>query len=251
MSNTISIPTDCPQREKAGWTGDIMAYAPTLCFNRAAGPFLTGWMANARAEQMDSGAVPMIVPYLKAYATFLRDELGADTSWGWGDAVLMVPYAVYKAYGDKRILEESYGAMGRWLAYIDSCAKNSHPEGYGTWDEARKARSRWLWNTDYHFGDWLIPSMVLGNPDGMAMGNTALATMGVVAPALVCGLAWVETAQETPYGKAAVQWEIVGGDAFVHVEVPTTNTSAEICLPGVEPLTVGSGRYCWSIKLNK
>ena len=435
VSNTVSIPTDCPQREKAGWTGDVMAYAPTLCFNRAAGPFLTGWMANVRAEQMDSGAVPMIVPYLKAYATFLRDELGADTSCGWGDAVLMVPYAAYKAYGDKRILEENYEAMGKWLTYIDNRAKNSHPEGYDTWDETRKARSRWLWNTDYHFGDWLIPSMVLGNPDGMAMGNTALATMGVVAPAyyafsarnmaeiarilgkeddaahygevyenvrkafieeyvhadgtmdadfqgiyvialhmglateelrpkmaahlaelihknndcldtgflsvlflmdvlcdngmrdlaykllfqtacpswlyevekgattmweswgaiaedgtvstysynhyafgcvgdwmyrhigglqmvesgykkfrvtpaLDCGLAWAETAQETPYGKATVRWEIVGDVAFVHVEVPA-NTSAEICLPGIEPLIVGSGRYSWIIKFNQ
>lgn len=183
VSNTVSIPTDCPQREKAGWTGDIMAYAPTLCFNRAAGPFLTGWMNNVRAEQLESGAVPMIVPYLKAYATFLRDQLGADTSCGWGDAVIMVPYAVYRAYGDRRILEENYDAMLRWMDYIDSRAKNCHPEGYDTWDEARRARSRWLWNTDYHFGDWLIPSMVLGNPDGNAMGSTALATMHIVAPA--------------------------------------------------------------------
>ena len=183
VSNTLSIPTDCPQREKAGWTGDIMAYAPTLCFNRSADAFLTAWMNNVRAEQMESGAIPMIVPYLKAYATFLRDGLGADTSCGWGDAVIIVPYSVYKAYGDRRILEENYDAMRRWMDYIDDRAKNHHPAEYDTWDDARKARSRYLWNTDFHFGDWLIPSIVLGNPDGMAMGQTAEATMGIVAPA--------------------------------------------------------------------
>ena len=180
LANTISIPTDCPQREKAGWTGDIMAYAPTLCFNRDADAFLSSWLDNLRAEQLSDGAVPMIVPYLKAYATFLRDNLGTDTSCGWGDAVIIVPYALYKAYGDKRVLEENYAAMTRWMDYIDSRAKNHHPEGYESWDEARKARSRWLWNTDFHFGDWLIPSIVLGNPDAMAMNQTAYATMGIV-----------------------------------------------------------------------
>ncbi|MBR2766059.1 MAG: family 78 glycoside hydrolase catalytic domain [Blautia sp.] len=183
VSNTISIPTDCPQREKAGWTGDIMAFGPTLCFNRSADAFLTSWLDNVRAEQMDDGAVPMIVPYLKAYATFLRDNLGTDTSCGWGDAVIMVPYAMYQAYGDMRVLEENYDAMTRWMEYIRGRAENCHPEGYENWDEAHKARSRYLWNTDFHFGDWLIPSIVLGNPDGMAMNQTAYATMGIVAPA--------------------------------------------------------------------
>ncbi len=183
LSNTVSIPTDCPQREKAGWTGDIMAYAPTLCFNRDADAFLSAWMDSLRAEQLPDGAVPMIVPYLKAYATFLRDNLGTDTSCGWGDAAIIVPWRVYRAYGDRRILEENYGAMFRWMEYIDGRAKNCHPAGFEGWDEARKARSRWLWNTDFHFGDWLIPSIVLGNPDAMAMNQTAYATMGVVAPA--------------------------------------------------------------------
>lgn len=183
ISNTISIPTDCPQREKAGWTGDIMVYSPTMCFNTEADAFLSSWMDNVRAEQMEDGAIPMIVPYLKAYATFLRDNLGADTSCGWGDAVIMVPYSVYRAYGDRKILEENYDAMTRWMEYIDSRAANSHPEGYENWDETRKARSRYLWNTDFHFGDWLIPSIVLNNPDANAMNDTAYATMGTVAPA--------------------------------------------------------------------
>ena len=183
VSNTVSIPTDCPQREKAGWTGDIMAYAPTLCFNRDANAFLSAWMDSVRAEQMPDGAVPMIVPYLKAYATFLRDNLGADTSCGWGDAVVVVPWRVYQAYGNRRILEDNYEAMTRWMAYIDERARNHHPEGYEGWDDERKERSRWLWNTDFHFGDWLIPSIVLGNPDAFAMNQTAYATMGVVAPA--------------------------------------------------------------------
>ncbi len=182
-SNTISIPTDCPQREKAGWTGDIMVYSPTMCFNSDADAFLASWMDNMRAEQLESGAIPMIVPYLKAYATFLKNDIGSDTSCGWGDAVLLVPYHVYQAYGDKKILQDNYQAMVRWMNYIEYRVKNFHPEEYEKWDEEHKKRSRYLWNTDFHFGDWLIPSIVLENPDANAMLDTAYETMGIVAPA--------------------------------------------------------------------
>lgn len=183
VANSISIPTDCPQREKAGWTGDIMIYAPTMCFNRNAGTFLAGWMDNVRADQLDSGAVPNIVPLLPAYEKFMLAGQGTVTSSGWGDAVIMVPYAVYQAYGDIRILEDNYGAMEKWMEYIKNRAANNHPKDYETWGEDRKERSRYLWNTDFHFGDWLIPSVVLGNPDGVAMMETAYATMNIVAPA--------------------------------------------------------------------
>lgn len=183
-SNTLSIPTDCPQRERAGWTGDIMAFAPTLCFNRGADSFLTRWLRSMRIDQRPDGAVPDIIPYLKAYElTNSNPDFGSHTSCGWGDAILIVPYAVYKAYGDKRILEENYDAMTKWMDYIKDRAENHHPEAYESWDEAHKARSKYLWNTDFHFGDWLVPSMVLGNPDGAAMINTALATKDYVAPA--------------------------------------------------------------------
>lgn len=183
IANTISIPTDCPQREKAGWTGDIMAYAPTLCFLRNADAFLTKWMANVRADQQPNGAIPMIVPFLKTYEIFVKTSTDSITSCGWGDAVIVVPYSVYQAYGDKRILEENYGAMEKWMAYIKDRAENVHPKEYEFWDEKHKERSKYLWNTDFHYGDWLIPSLVLGNPDGSIMMQTAYATMAVVAPA--------------------------------------------------------------------
>lgn len=182
VSNTLSIPTDCPQRERAGWTGDIMAFSPTMAFNRQCDAFLTRWMKSVRTDQMEDGAVPMIVPFLKAYQN-LGKAFGGVTSCGWGDAVVIVPLAMYKAYGDRRILEENYSAMQKWIDYIDDRAKNHHPEEYENWDEAHKARSRYLWNTDFHYGDWLVPSMVLGNPDGGAMVETAYKTKAVVAPA--------------------------------------------------------------------
>ena len=94
-----------------------------------------------------------------------------------------VPYTLYREYGDRRVLEENYPAMKRWINYIKDRAWNHHPEDYDSWSNERKARSYYLWNTDFHYADWLVPSMVLGNPDGTAMIQTARETMRYVAPA--------------------------------------------------------------------
>jgi alpha-L-rhamnosidase len=139
-------------------------------------------MKSLRIDQRKDGAVTDVVPYLPAYE-LMNKASGFHTSCGWGDAVILVPLAVYRAYGDKQILAENYDAMVKWMNYIKDRCENHHPEGYETWDEEHKARSRYLWNTDFHFGDWLVPSMVLGNPDGGAMINTAMATKEYVAPA--------------------------------------------------------------------
>lgn len=183
VANSISIPTDCPQREKAGWTGDMLAYAPTMCFNRDAHAFLTSWVQNIRVEQLEDGAIPVIVPYLPAYKKFIKNLTGFETSCGWGDAILSVPFTVYQAYGDKQILKDNYDSMIQWLNYIENRMQNHHPDEYASWEHERQKRSQFLWNTDFHFGDWLIPSQVLGNPDGGAMLQTAYATKEVIGPA--------------------------------------------------------------------
>ena len=182
ISNTISIPTDCPQRERAGWTGDVMAFSRTMCFNRNVDALLTRWMKSLRAEQWENGLVPCVIPYMPGYR-IVETMFGSATSCGWGDSVILVPYAVYHAYGDIRILEENYGAMVKWMGYIAERTENHHPEDYDTWDEARKVRSKRIWNTDFHYGDWMIPSTVIGQNDGMAMIRASAATKEVVATA--------------------------------------------------------------------
>jgi len=182
IANTISIPTDCPQRERAGWTGDAMVFSPTMCFNRDAQSFLTRWLKNCRIEQEKFGVIPMIVPYFKGYQT-MGKAFGSDTSCGWGDAIVVLPWNLYCIYGDLRVLEENYMAMKKWMSYIENDAKAGQPEGYDAFSEKRKNRQVYLWNTGFHFGDWLVPSMVMDNPDGSAMIETAFKTKDIVAPA--------------------------------------------------------------------
>jgi alpha-L-rhamnosidase len=161
-SNMLSIPTDCPQRERAGWTGDIQIFAPTACFNMDVGPFLSRWLRNVAVDQLPNGEVPMVVPFLKSYSL---GELG-NSSAGWGDAAVIVPWVLYQKYGDKRVLEENYETMRRWVAYIEKTARENVPEGFESKDPERIERQKYLWNTGFHFGDWLTPSVSIDMATG-------------------------------------------------------------------------------------
>jgi alpha-L-rhamnosidase len=135
--NFLEIPSDCPQREKMGWTGDIQIYAPTACFLMDCSGFLAKWLQDLKVDQMDNGLVPHIVPWLPDYPVY--GPLGVGGSSGWGDACTIVPWTLYLYYGDKRILDEMYSVMKKWIAFIQSRSKN------------------YIWSKGMHWGDWLEP----------------------------------------------------------------------------------------------
>lgn len=181
--NMLSIPTDCPQRERAGWTGDILVYGKTASFNQNVYSFLRKWLHGARIEQFADGQIPVVIPYPKAYSALQMSTFGSDTSAGWGDAVIAVPWMLYQTYGDKRILEENWQMMKRWISYVENQAENDLPEEGNHDDAAWKARQRYLWNTGFHFGDWLYPSCknAAGESD---MFRSAYTTKEYVATAM-------------------------------------------------------------------
>lgn len=99
----IGTPTDCPTREKAGWTGDVVIYAKTACFNQSLLSFYKEWLKSVRAEQLENGVVQNTVPLIRNYI----QQLGGG-SVGWGDVILTLPWDMYRIYGDKSVLEENY-----------------------------------------------------------------------------------------------------------------------------------------------
>ncbi|MBB6731684.1 alpha-L-rhamnosidase [Cohnella zeiphila] len=127
--NFVDVPTDCPQRdERLGWTGDAQVFISTALFNFHGGPFFTKWLRDLRAEQHPDGGVPFVVP----------DVAGGASSAAWGDAAVVCPWTVYQYYGDRRLLAEQYGSMKAWVDYIRA-----------------QGDDEFLWNTGFHFGDWL------------------------------------------------------------------------------------------------
>ena len=180
-SNMISIPTDCPQREKAGWTGDVQVFARAACFNMDMQAFFTRWLRNVKVDQREDGQIPIIVPYWKAYHPGGVLDNNTDTSCGWGDVATVLPWALYMAYGDKRFLADNYDMMKRWVEYIRRTAANELPEGLGELTAERRERMKYLWNTNFHFGDWLAPSVTIDPVTGHINPIlSARATMDIV-----------------------------------------------------------------------
>ncbi len=129
--NFLDIPTDCPQRsERLGWTGDVTAFCPTAAFNENIMPFMTKWLHDLASELGPDVSMPQVVPNI------LGNQ--QDGAAFWGDVVTVLPWTLYRAYGDKRILQHSYDSMKHWVEFIESqCGENG------------------LWQTGFQYGDWL------------------------------------------------------------------------------------------------
>ena len=159
-ANMLSIPTDCPQREKAGWTGDIQVYTKTALLNEDISPLLTRWLENLAVEQKDNGSVPFVVPLAGAYIGMYKgyeQQFGtpdAVSPAGWGDAAVLIPYYMYQVTGNTEILKKQYDSMKKWCDFVLETARKNRPEDSTLPDEIEQ----YLWNTGHHYGEHLIPS---------------------------------------------------------------------------------------------
>lgn len=149
--NFVDVPTDCPQRdERLGWTGDAQAFYRTAAFNMDVAGFFTKWLKDVAADQLPNGSVTHVVPNV-------LDQNAAGAA-GWADAATIIPWDMYIAYGDQRILEQQYSSMKAWVSYIENKAENN------------------LWNNSWHFGDWLFY-----RPDDDLDGRAAVTDKHLIA----------------------------------------------------------------------
>lgn len=138
--NFLDVPTDCPQRdERLGWTGDAQVFSRTAAFNMNVHSFFSKWLKDLEADQID-GKVPHVVPNI----------IGKNNvnSAGWADVATIIPWNLYLAYGDKKVLETQYSSMKAYVESIRRIAKND------------------LWNSGFHYGDWLYFRPVDDDNDG-------------------------------------------------------------------------------------
>ena len=138
--NALDIPTDCPQRdERLGWTGDLAVFAPTAAYLFDVQEFLAEWLEDLKTEQSHAdGVVPLVVPsppLMEGLTVFAHGPYAI-----WGDACVWVPWTLWQAYGDLRILERQFESMAAHLAQVE-----------------RKLSSNGLWDQGFQFGDWLDP----------------------------------------------------------------------------------------------
>ncbi|MGW7680556.1 family 78 glycoside hydrolase catalytic domain [Kribbella sp. NPDC054772] len=169
--NAVDVPTDCPTRERLGWTGDYQVFAPAAARLYDVHGFSRKWLRSVRDDQLPDGRIANFSPDGRRTKLNLEDRLAKSTgSAGWGDAIVAVPLELYETYGDREVLAENWDAMVRWVEWaLDAAREHRHP--------SRAQRSavplpheRFIWDGTYHWGEWAEPNIdpPLSDPAGWA-----------------------------------------------------------------------------------
>lgn len=150
LSNLMGYPTDCPQREKNGWTGDGHLAIETALYNFDAITVYEKWLADHRDEQQPNGVLPDIIP---------TGGWGYGTANGldWTSTIAIIPWQMYLFYGDSRLLEDCYENIKRYVNYVEHIS----PEGLttfgrGDWVPVKSGSNLELTSSIYFYVDATI-----------------------------------------------------------------------------------------------
>ncbi|GAA4980718.1 glycoside hydrolase family 78 protein [Yinghuangia aomiensis] len=147
--NFLDVPTDCPTRERLGWTGDAQIFVDTAAYLMDVAPFFRKWLLDVRDGQFADGTSSAVVPYNGA--SVLYDNSGVSV--GWADAVVLIPYRLWKRYGDEEVIRDCYDTMRRYAQFMIDNTGHQDPE-------AAKANpyDAYVYEKGLHLGEWLEPT---------------------------------------------------------------------------------------------
>ena len=155
--NSLDIPTDCPTRERHGWTGDAQIFFETANYLFDYAAFSRKYLNDVYDWQKKDGRLPQIAPYggVDFYMWTLNGSVG------WSDAGILIPYRFWKLYGDKQILIEYYDRMKRYANFMmNRCGKlGLMAKPLGLKGEAAK----YAVNAGQSYGEWAEPKDVYPN----------------------------------------------------------------------------------------
>jgi alpha-L-rhamnosidase len=149
-SNFMGYPTDCPQREKNGWTGDAHLAAEMGLYNFKAQNGYTKWLEDIADEQRPSGELSAIVP-----------SSGWGYFWGngpaWDNAMVLIPWYLYQYSGDQRILQQMYPHIKKYVDYLSTRAQDHIIKfGLGDWAPAKTKTPVEITSTAYYYIDAVL-----------------------------------------------------------------------------------------------
>ena len=150
LSNLMGYPTDCPQREKNGWTGDGHFAIETALYNFDAITVYEKWLADHRDEQQPNGVLPDIIP---------TGGWGYGTANGldWTSTIAIIPWEIYMFYGDSKLLSDCYGNIKRYVDYVDRTSKGHLTSwGRGDWVPVSSGSNLELTSSVYFYVDTRI-----------------------------------------------------------------------------------------------
>ena len=152
LSNLFGYPTDCPQREKNGWTGDAHIAIETGLYSFDGITIYEKWLADHRDEQQPNGVLPAIIP---------TDGWGYEWANGpdWTSTIAIIPWNIYLFYGDASLLEACYDNIKRYVDHITEISPSGTTDwGLGDWVPVKSKSSVELTSTCYYYTDAIILS---------------------------------------------------------------------------------------------
>lgn len=150
LSNLMGYPTDCPQREKNGWTGDGHFAIETALYNFDGITVYEKWLADHRDEQQPNGVLPDIIP---------TGGWGYGTANGldWTSTIAIIPWNIYLFYGDSKLLSDTYENIKRYVDYVDRNSPNHLTSwGRGDWVPVKSQSNLELTSSVYFYVDTKI-----------------------------------------------------------------------------------------------
>ena len=164
-SNFVDVPTDCPQREKSGWDGDAQVFIGTASYFVDTMAFFRKWLRDLRDTQRKDGRVANVSPSVNPF--HLKEPLGGAV--GWADAAVIVPYTLWKRYGDDSIIRENLDLMLDWAAYVRKAAKNKlmkylpmpapFSKIYKPHYVSKSPFEKYVIESGMHWGEWCEPDI--------------------------------------------------------------------------------------------
>jgi len=158
-TNLHSIPTDCSQRdERMGWMGDAQGTAEEAMMNFDMAAFYTNFIRDIRDVQDEAGTITDTVPHIWG-------SRPADPAWG--TAYPLICWYMYQYYGDKRILEEQYAGLKKYVEFLRSKCENGllKYSYYGDWVAAEKTPGSFVSSFYYYYDVKILADVakILGN----------------------------------------------------------------------------------------
>jgi len=154
LNNFHGYPTDCPHREKNGWTGDAQLASEMALINYRVETAYDKWIMDIVDSQLQSGMIPSIVP-----------TGGWGYHWGngpaWDYALIILPWNMYMYSGDRQVLERYYPAIKKYLEFLSGTTEDFIIRwGLGDWVPARTVTPSELITTAYYYQDAIIVARI-------------------------------------------------------------------------------------------
>ena len=207
-SNYLSVPTDCPQRdERQGWTADTQVFTETGTFFANTAPFFHKWMRDMRDTQTETGSYPGVAPYGQ-----YRDA--GEMRVGWADGGIIVPWTVWKQFGDTEIINENWESMNRFMNHVND-TKYDHTALSGE-------------NGNYQWADWLsyeplesCSGRAFDNgpkPDAITYWNFLSASYWAIDASMMADMAAATGRDALPYRTMAINARAYLRETFLNAD---------------------------------